>query len=101
MEETSRFPALLWDPQLPPPLPTNPHRWDPAGSPLLQNTFTHRAGAPGRDETPARGKVLCRVVGALVQLDLLKSLSEGPELTPTPQVSPVWSQVVPHMLRIW
>lgn len=99
MEETSRFPALPWDPQLPPA--PDSQGWDLAGSPLLQITFTHRAGVSGRDGTPARGKVLFWVVGAPVQLDLLKSLSEGAKLTPTPQISPAWSQVLPHMLRIW
>lgn len=102
MEETSLFPAPPWDPQLPPPKSTVLGScWDPARSRLLENTFTHWAGASGRDETPARGKVLCRVVGALVQLGLLKSLSEGLELTPTPQISPVRRQVLPQMLRIW
>lgn len=103
MEETSRFPAPPWDPQLPPPSKFTGlgSRWDLAGSPLLQITFTHCAGASGRDGTPARGKVLSWVVGAPVQLDLLKSLSEGAELTPTSQISPAWSQVLPHMLCIW
>lgn len=40
------------------------------------------------------------VVGALGQLDLLKTLSEGPG-PDTPQISPVWSQVLPYMLCIW
>lgn len=89
---------------LPPPTPKSTalgSSWDLVGSPLLQSTDTHRAGASRRDETPAGWKMLCRVAGALVPLDLLKSLSEGPELTPTPQISPLRSQVLPHMLRIW
>lgn len=46
--------------------------------------------------------MLCRAVEeASVHLDLLRSLSERPELTPTPQIPPVQSQVLTHMLRIW
>lgn len=46
--------------------------------------------------------MLCWAVEeALVHLDLLRSLSDSPELTPTPQIPPVQSQVLTHMLHIW
>ena len=52
--------------------------WDPTGSLLLQ-TLSPSAGGSGRDKTPAKGMVLGEVVGVLVRLGLLKSLSEGPK----------------------
>jgi len=60
----------------------NLQHWDPTGIQLDPSSCKHFhpvRGGSGRDETPAKGMVLGEVVGVLVRLGLLKSLSEGPK----------------------
>lgn len=51
--------------------------WDPAGI-QLDVPFAKQLHLLCWDRSPMKRKMFCWVVGALVQLDLLKTLSEGP-----------------------